>query len=232
MSQIEIPALTSTRRRTRTYDAPNQNTEAVIAAITELLVPAGTIVPTLLDQEPDGGAWKFMNGQWLEKSGYQRLYAVFKDKTDETETSFKLPDMNGRTMLGASETTSLGAMVGQSQILLSINQMPKHGHAVTDPGHTHVFTGSPHSHNITDPGHAHSADEAGSTPDAATGSDEATAQSGGTSGSATTGIGIDPAIAGGTNEPSQTGIEISEMGGGAPVDITPPALVVNWLVRT
>lgn len=250
MAQVDIPDFSTSRRRTRTYDTPSENTQAVIDAIAALLVPAGTFIPTALSEEPEGGAWKLCNGQALSKADYPRLYAAFGSRFGETDTTFNLPDMSGRAVMGVGPSLTLGGLAGQAKVTLSIAQMPRHGHAVTDPGHTHVFTGTPHSHTVTDPGHshtvtdpghAHSVDEAGGTADAATGTDEVTAQGGGTSGNATTGVSIDTAMtgvsvddatAGGSNASSQTGISIGETGNGQPVDITPPVIGVNWLVRT
>lgn len=250
MAQLEIPKLTASRIRTRTYDTPEQNAQQVIDAIVSLLVPAGTIIPTLLDVEPEGDAWKLCNGQWLSKTEFSRLYAAFSGKVEEDETRFRVPNMSNRTVMGLGLGVSIGDFIGQSQVALTISNIPAHSHGVTDPGHTHQFIGTPHTHTVNDPGHAHSVTDPGhshtthqasSSADVATGEDETSASTGGTTGSATTGvsvnnattgISIEQATAGGENSNSTTGISIVKTGEGKPVDITPPALVVNWMVRT
>lgn len=232
MAQVDIPDFETYRRRTRTYDTPSENTQAAIEAIAALLVPAGTFIPTALSKEPEGGVWKLCNGQTLSKTDYPRLYAAFGGQFGETATTFNLPDMSGRTVMGVDSGLTLGGFAGQANVTLSVNQMPPHDHAIIDPGHTHNFTGTPHGHTVSDPGHTHLVDRAGSTADAATGTDQVTVQGGGVSGSATTGISVDDAAAGGSNASSETGIAIDETGNGQPVDITPPVIGVNWLVRT
>lgn len=250
MAQVDVPKIITHRRRTRTYDTARDDTQSVIDAILGLLVPAGTFIPTALSEEPEGDAWKLCNGQALSKADYPRLYATFGNRFGETDTTFNLPDMRGRAVMGVGPNLTLGGVTGRSEVTLSVAQLPPHGHGVNDPGHTHAFSGEPHGHTITDPGHihtvtdpghTHSVDAVSGTADAATGTVAATIQSGGSSGSATTGISIDTAMtgvtvddatAGGSNTSSLTGVSIGETGDGQPVDITPPVFGVNWLVRT
>ncbi|MGR3480467.1 phage tail protein [Salipiger marinus] len=123
-----------------------------------------------------------------------------------------------------------------------------HAHGVTDPGHSHGLTETEHTHGLTDPGHVHGAATvvpdsaaagaevgaaAGSATDhAATGASVDPATVGGTIDEATTGVSVDSATAGGTNASSTTGVTVDPTGEGAPVDIIPPVVGVNWLVRT
>ncbi|KVL90756.1 hypothetical protein [Burkholderia stagnalis] len=39
--------------------------------------------------------------------------------------------------------------------VLNVNEMPSHGHGVTDPGHSHGVNDQGHSHGVNDPGHGH-----------------------------------------------------------------------------
>lgn len=214
MAEVTIPDfLTGVRRRTRTYDLGADNAAEVFQALVDLITPAGTFIPTALTTEPDGDGWKMCNGQALTKTAYPRLYAIFGGTYGETSLTFNLPDLSGRTVMGAKIGLGLLALAGSADVTLTEAQLPPHTHGVTDPGHVHT---------VTDPGHSHSAAEAAPSNNAASGGGQTSALSGST-GSATTGLSVDSAT---------TGIGIGSTGSGDPVDITPPVVGVNWLVRT
>lgn len=227
MAEVTIPSYTFSRTRTRTYDVEN-DPRFIVAAILDLLCPAGTIIATLSSEEP-GDGWKLLDGQTLTKAGYPRLYAIIGGTWGETTDTFDLPDLSNRMLIGVGDVGPL-AFAGAASLTLSEAQMPAHSHALTDPGHTHGFTGSPHTHTITDPGHTHTAatDAAAS---ALTGADVGAANAGST-GSATTGISVDNATAGGTVANATTGITMADTGDGDPIDLTPPVLGIYWMVRT
>ncbi|MCA0204295.1 MAG: phage tail protein [Proteobacteria bacterium] len=207
---MAIPAVTRNRRRTRTYDIPDDNLEEIIAAIETLLIPTGSIVPTMASEEPNA-SWKLLNGQALSKAAFADLYAIIGDAYGATEANFNLPNLQGRAMFGAGGDVALGALAGNRLITLSVSQLPAHGHAVTDPGHGHSFNPTPHSHSA-----AAVVDAA-----AAEGTDVGAAEAG------TTG----DTSADGTVEQAVTGISIEETGGGASIDILPPVIGVNWLIK-
>lgn len=249
MAQIEIPLFNFSRGRTRTYDAPSANTEGLVIAISALLMPAGTFIPTALTDQPEGGGWLLCDGREVSKSEFPRLYDILKGRVAETEGSFSLPDLRGRMMMGASGALEVGAFAGADQVSLTVNQMPPHAHAVTDTGHDHGFTVTPHTHGVTDPGHAHAvtdpghahgAVQVGGTEDAKSDSEVATVKAGGTTltnttglavNPATAGVAVNPATAGGTIETAQTGVTVQSSGGGQAIDIVPPVMGINWLVR-
>lgn len=248
MAQIDLPGFTGSRTRTRTYDFQNDPSE-IIARVAQLICPPGTIIPTLSQIEPNDG-WKLCNGQSLSKAAYPRLFSIIGNTFGETETDFALPDLRGRMPIGAGGAAGLAAFAfsGAASITLTIDQMPAHAHAVTDPGHGHAFTGASHSHSLGDPGHGHAVNDPGHTHSAATvrvagsGAGTATdgAQAGNTGGAttgvtvqaSTTGMTVNPAIAGGTVEQDETGISVQEEGGGSPVSILPPVIALYWMVRT
>ena len=232
MGEIKLPDYHIYRRRTRTYDTPSENTKEMFEALVAVSMPAGTFIPTALSAQPDGDAWLLCDGQQLLKSDYPRLYAVFGGKFGESGATFNLPDLRGRMLIGAGGAAGVDISVaaGQADITLAPENMPRHSHAVTDPGHDHTFNPTPHSHGVTDPGHDHGG-STGGAPDAAAGVDQATVEAG-TTASATTGISVDPATAGGSIATKTTGISIQDAGDGQPVNIIPPVIGVNWLVRT
>jgi microcystin-dependent protein len=219
--------------------------DQVTRAIDAEGTPAGTLRATLAADEPSG--WKRLDGQTLAKSDYLQLYSVIGDTFGSTATTFNLPDMAGRTVIGAG-AIALAEFGGASSITLIEANLPSHTHAVTDAGHTHAFTGTPHGHTVTDPGHTHTITdpehshggvlEPGSTG-GFTGSGDAdypantdTAATGITIDSATTGITVADATAGGANGSATTGVTIGATGSGTAFDNTPAGLGVTFLVKT
>jgi hypothetical protein len=53
----------------------------------------------------------------------------------------------------------------------------------------------------------------------------------GATGSATTGITLDPAIAATTIDPAFTGITLGDTGSGDDINILPPYLVIQWMIK-
>lgn len=229
MAQPEIDSFTFRRTRTRTYDTQN-DPNALLTSLLEIVCPAGTIIPALVATEP-GEGWKLCNGQKLSKIGFSRLYAIIGGTFGEDADTFTLPDLRGRAPFGVDDGHALASLGGASQILLTTRNLPSHTHAVTDTGHTHGLSIDPHEHNITDPGHDHGA-VAVDPNIAATGAFASGATTGGTTDTATTGITVDPANVTGQIASSTTGITVEAAGGGQPVDVMPPHIRVNWLVRT
>jgi len=244
--QVDVPEYESKRTRTRTYDVKPDAT-ATLRALTALICPAGTIIPTLVVAQPADG-WLMCDGQAISKTLYPRLYTILGNRFGETATTFNLPDLRGRMPFGAGGALGLMAVGGAASVTLSVDQMPEHGHAVTDPGHGHAFTANPHSHTITDPGHIHTLTDPGhahtsiiaDAAESTTGADKASVTSGATASattgitmaSATTGITVNNATVNGSSDTATTGITIAETGSGLPVPILPPYIAVNWMVRT
>lgn len=211
MPEVALSQVAVSRTRTRTYDV-NAEIPETINALIDLITPTGSIIPVLSDVEP-GNGWKICNGQVLIKAEFPRLYAVLSGRVAETETTFTLPDLRGRTMIGAGDV-ALGALGGSATITLAVEQLPAHSHTVTDPGH---------SHTVTDPGHVHASIII--DPDAA----EAAA---GTPVDSVTPGDTESAVTGVSVEAAETGIAVEDTGDGEPIDILPPYLAINWMVRT
>jgi len=246
MPQIDVPDYQIKRTRTRTYDTKPDPTET-LRALTAVVCPTGTIIPTLIETQPDDG-WLMCNGQAVAKTAYPRLFAIIGNRFGETSTTFNLPDLRGRMPFGAGGALGLMAVGGAASVTLTVDQMPAHGHTITDPGHVHTFTADPHSHTITDPGHAHAITDPGhahtsiisDAAEATTGTDKAsvtagntgTATTGITVQSATTGITVDSQTVTGALASATTGVTVQQTGGGQSVPTLPPYIAVNWMVRT
>ncbi len=191
-------------------------------------VPTGTLRTSLSATEPSG--WKVCNGQALDKTAYAELHAVIGDTFGGTTTTFNLPDMTNRVLVGAG-TIALAEFGGASSVTLTEANLPSHTHAVADPGHSHAVTDPGHTHGVTDTGHTHGSGEPASSADAAAGSDVTSATSG-TTGSATTGVAVDSATTGVTVDSQTTGLTIAATGGGEPFSIMPLGMGVAVLVKT
>jgi microcystin-dependent protein len=228
MVEVIIPKFGQNRRRTRTYDARNDNAKEVLDALILSIPPSGSLQATLSDVEPDTGAWKLCNGQWLSKEDFSTLYEALAGIVEETDSQFRLPDLSGKLLMGHAAGQDLGAFMGAASIALTVQNMPAHSHGITDEGHSHTFTGSPHAHAVNDPGHSHASAVTGG-PATGTGSDGATA---GATGSSTTGVTVSSATAGGSISNEQSGVSVQIAGGGEAFGIIPPVVVVNWLIRT
>lgn len=228
MSVIETVLSTTllTRRQTRTYDVSSVGN--LIAYLEGYLTPVGSIIAKLSSTVP-GDGWLLADGRALNKATYDALYAEIGGAFGETASTFNLPDLTDTYLVGAGAIAGR-ATGGANSITLTVGQMPAHGHAVTDPGHTHAFTGTPHSHGVTDPGHTHTAGVDGGATDAAAGGDVATVD-GGSTGSATTGVSVDSETAGGSNASNTTGITIGDAGSGDSIDNRPSSIGVFYFIK-
>lgn len=80
--------------------------------------------------------WLFCDGSQVSIAQYQALYAVISIIYGPyTGTTFTLPDLRGRAPIGVGTGTNLtprpaGAQVGAISETLTLEQMPKHTHAV------------------------------------------------------------------------------------------------------
>lgn len=190
---------------------------------------AGDIKESAASGEPLG--WLECNGRAVSRSTYSILFGTIGTTygPGDGSTTFNLPDYRGRFRIGTNVSYPLGTIGGSSSTVLSVGNLPAHTHGVTDPGHTHTFTGTPHIHGTSDPGHAHPSVVPSSTNTAGT---AAGATIAGNTGSALTAILVVAAIAGGTNAPNTTGIVIDPTGAGTPFTNLPPYTPVTVLIKT
>ena len=137
-------------------DIINQNFVNLQEALCALygLFPPGMIVLYSGTAAPSG--WQICNGTSLSTVTYATLFNVIHYTYGGSGGTFKVPDLRGRTAIGASTTHTLATSGGTETVSLTSGQNAAHTHAVTDPGHSHTGTIPPHTHTITDPGHTHS----------------------------------------------------------------------------
>lgn len=193
----------------------------------------GDIESSLRSTPKDGTL--IMNGQLVSRVTYPDLWQWAQEQslviaglftTGDGSTTFGLPDLRGRTIVGVgtlgADTYALGALVGAAHPVLTTAQMPAHGHSVSinsvgdhdHPGSGALADGSHGGHNSGSFG-------------VAAGGDGATAGNGNTSGgnhNHTLSLAGD---GGHTHTVTQ-----SSVGSGTALDVRSPMLAVNWLVWT
>lgn len=107
---------------------------------------------TALEDQPRG--WLVCDGRSVNRSTYPNLFNAIKTTYGSTSpTTFKLPDLRGRVIMGynttssthtpafgnwpAGTSTTFAQTSGEFFHRLSVDEMPSHSHDVIDPGHTH-----------------------------------------------------------------------------------------------
>jgi microcystin-dependent protein len=180
----------------------------------------GDLKPWIAPTLPADG-WLLADGSVISRTTYAGLFGVIGATwgAGDGRNTFALPDLRGRTLMGAGtghglSARSLGQVGGDESAMLVVANLPAHTHPIADPGH---------SHGVTDPGHNHAALVAASNVASGSGAGGAVA---GATGTAVTGIA-------GTQSAS-TGITTTGVntGGGAPLSTLPPFAVVNWIIKT
>jgi microcystin-dependent protein len=111
--------------------------------VVSYLVPVGTILPFAGAMAPSG--YFVCDGSSISRAAYPALFAVLGVSWGSVDgASFNLPDLKGRTPIGAGQGSGLtnrtiGQTTGEEYHLLSLSEIPSHSHGVTDPGHTHAL---------------------------------------------------------------------------------------------
>ena len=95
--------------------------------------PAGTITMYAGSKAPTG--WLICDGSLLQSSEkYGKLYAVIGTTFTGNESGagankFRIPDMQGRVVVGTGTGRSVGAVGGAEEVTLTLAQIPPHRHA-------------------------------------------------------------------------------------------------------
>ncbi len=111
-------------------------------------MPPGVILPYATSSAPSG--YLVCNGSAVSRSTYSALFSVISTTygAGNGPTTFTLPDLRGRFVMGVSTTFSQGSTGGDVSSSLVTGNLPSHSHTinVTDPEH---------SYSLTDPGYTH-----------------------------------------------------------------------------
>lgn len=149
---VILPSTTSVGTVSSTEIGYLDGVTSLIQAQINSLIPKGTVTPFAGATAPSGN-WLMCDGSTKNTSTNPELadlYAVIGTTYGGTgSTSFKLPDLRGRTPIGAGTGTGLTARalndtIGVESVTLTSGQsgVPAHSHANTvsfsDPGHAHT----------------------------------------------------------------------------------------------
>lgn len=112
---------------------------------------AGIVMPFAGTTAPQGCL--LCDGFAVSRTTYAALFAVIGTTygAGDGETTFNIPDLSGRVVIGVSNTHSLGTTGGSETVTLTDDQLPSHSHVVPQHGHgNNLAVKTPVlSHNIT-----------------------------------------------------------------------------------
>ena len=113
--------------------------------------PAGIIMPFAGTVAPQGCL--FCDGSAVSRTTYAALFAVIGTTYGEGDgdTTFNIPDLSGRVVIGVSNSHALGTTGGSENVTLTADQLPAHTHVVPQHGHGNdIVIKTPElSHTIT-----------------------------------------------------------------------------------
>jgi microcystin-dependent protein len=187
-------------------------------------LPSGTVVayggPSGASADAGAAAlpsgWLLCDGSAVSRTTYASLFAAVGINFGGGDgiTTFNLPDLRGRTIIGVGKGAGLTARtlaqsVGEEAHTLSAGEMPAHSHAVTDPGHSHAVV--------------------------AQGSSAAAQVA--VSGSSSCGVYCGTQQAPLVEVPTvaataTTGVTVQAAGGGAAHNVMQPSMVLNYLIKS
>jgi microcystin-dependent protein len=184
------------------------------------------------------GTWVWADGAVYAVASYPiaaghiaTQWRTFGGASDPGGANFRVPDLRGLTPVGMdampggaranrmtrSVAITIAGRAGEETHLVTVGEMPSHGHAISDPGHVH---------SVNDPGHSHAvhnwSQHAGgnNTDIGASGTGDESANTYYVDGSGT-GISING---------SGTGIGVQANGGGNAHENVQPSVFVPYIV--
>jgi microcystin-dependent protein len=134
----------------------------VLAMIQASYLPPGTVVATASPNVPTG--YLLCDGAQVSRTVFATLFAYIGGYygAGDGSTTFNLPDMRGRSPIGAGQGGSLGLSNrwlgetgGEENHVLTVNEMPYHNHDILDYGHSHGVNEPWHNHGVSQSPHAH-----------------------------------------------------------------------------
>ena len=115
--------------------------------------PAGIVMPFAGSVAPNG--WLLCDGSAVSRSEYADLFTAIGTTygAGDGSTTFNVPDLAGRVVIGVSDNHALGSTGGEASHTLTESELPAHVHEV--PSHSHdndITATTPElSHTVTQP---------------------------------------------------------------------------------
>lgn len=112
--------------------------------------PAGIVMPFAGLVAPEG--WLLCDGSAVSRNDYADLFAAIGTVygAGDGSSTFNVPDLSGRVIIGVSESHILGSTGGEATHVLTDSELPAHVHEVPQHGHDNDITATTPelSHNI------------------------------------------------------------------------------------
>ena len=113
--------------------------------------PAGIVMPFAGSTAPQG--YLFCDGSAVDRTTYATLFAVIGTTygAGDGSTTFNVPDISGRVVIGPSSTHLLGSTGGSETVTLLEAELPAHAHEVPQHGHGNTIAAKTpaFSHTLT-----------------------------------------------------------------------------------
>lgn len=102
--------------------------------------PAGIVMPFAGSTAPQG--YLLCDGSAVSRTDYADLFAAIGTTygAGDGSTTFNVPDLSGRVVLGVSQSHALGSTGGEATHVLTEQELPAHSHTVPAHGHTNDIT--------------------------------------------------------------------------------------------
>jgi microcystin-dependent protein len=115
--------------------------------------PAGIVMPFAGSVAPQG--YLLCDGSAVSRTDYADLFAAIGTTygAGDGSSTFNVPDLSGRVVLGVSQSHALGTTGGEATHVLTEQELPAHSHTVPAHGHANDITATTPalSHSITQP---------------------------------------------------------------------------------
>lgn len=115
--------------------------------------PAGIVMPFAGSTAPQG--YLLCDGSAVSRTDYADLFTAIGTTygSGDGVSTFNVPDLSGRVVLGVSQSHALGSTGGEATHVLTEQEMPAHSHVVPAHGHGNDITATTPelTHTITQP---------------------------------------------------------------------------------
>ena len=115
--------------------------------------PAGIVMPFAGSTAPHG--YLLCDGSAVSRTDYADLFTAIGTTygAGDGSTTFNLPNLSGRVVLGVSQSHALGTTGGEASHTLTEQELPAHSHTVPAHGHgNNITVTTPKlTHTITQP---------------------------------------------------------------------------------
>lgn len=114
---------------------------------------AGIVMSFAGATAPEG--WLLCDGSAVSRSTYSALFDVIGTTygAGDGSTTFNVPDLSGKVIIGVSGTHALGTSGGEETHTLLTAELPAHTHEVPQHGHANTITATTPTltHSVTQP---------------------------------------------------------------------------------